>query len=225
MKRTLLVVMLLLASACSSAGRPVAEDDWRRDPRPLGTTLVYDCDGYRFTARLGPGEMALWLPDRYTVLAQVRTAGGVRYEEGDTALQLDAGQITLSVNGQQFRDCRLLPDESSWEDARRRMIDFRAVGVNPEWQLELRLGGHALFTAEDVKQRLLFEDVVSSDAAGVTHYRAQSTTAVLQVESKPGPCLLLGASRNLPARVRVFLGPLVFDGCGQALDHPWADDP
>ncbi|MCB1844397.1 MAG: hypothetical protein KDI09_15660 [Halioglobus sp.] len=214
-----------LACACSGTGGSAAEDAWRIDPRPLATTLVYECSGYRFTARLGPGEMAMWLPDRYTVLAQVHTASGVRYEEGDTSVQLDNGQLTLNVNGQAFRDCRLLPEESPWEDARRRMMDFRAVGVTPDWQLELRLGRHALFTAEGVMQRLLFEDVVSSDAEDATRYHAQSPTATLVVESEPTPCRLPGSSRDLPARVRVTLGPLLFEGCGQALDHPWVDDP
>ena len=47
--------------------QPPPVTDWNNDPRPLGKTLVYECADYEFIARLGPGEMAVWLQDRYLI--------------------------------------------------------------------------------------------------------------------------------------------------------------
>ena len=62
----LLTCCALLAAATVSAGgngEPYpGTEDFHPDERPLAKTLVYDCNGFEFVTRLGPGEMALWLP-------------------------------------------------------------------------------------------------------------------------------------------------------------------
>lgn len=64
-------------------------------PQRTGKTYVYDCpvpggEHFSFTTRTGPGELAVWLPERfaeegaqerYLALPQVRSADGAKYQE------------------------------------------------------------------------------------------------------------------------------------------------
>jgi putative lipoprotein len=89
------------------------------DERPLASTLVYECDGYQFVARPAPGAMTLWLEDRDVALPQVRSASGALYEEGDISFWSKGEDAMLTVAGQIYRNCHLLPTRGPWEDARR----------------------------------------------------------------------------------------------------------
>ena len=96
--------LLLLSSLLAACGgqevrgtQSSSVADWNSDPRPLGKTLVYECADYEFVARLGPGEMAIWLEDRYMILSQVRAASGVKYQEGDTEFWMKGDEASLKL--------------------------------------------------------------------------------------------------------------------------------
>ena len=71
-------LLLAMAGCAGSQAEPPAPA-WDVDPRPLGKTLVYECLGTEFIARVGPGEMAVWLDDRYLVLSRLRGASALVY--------------------------------------------------------------------------------------------------------------------------------------------------
>lgn len=104
--RFFLIALLALPVGCSGSGVVASETaaDYLPDTRPLAKTLVYDCNGYDFIARLGPGEMAVWLPDRYVILSQVRSASGSKYREGDIEFWSKADEAMLIVGEQQYSD-------------------------------------------------------------------------------------------------------------------------
>ena len=133
-------VLILLLAGCGG-GQVQGENSqspWVPDPRPLAKTLVYECpDEYEFVARVGPGEMAVWLEGRYLVLSRVRSASGAKYQEGDVVFWLKGDEALLSDGEQQHRNCLLVPARAPWEDARRRGVAFRAVGTEPGWHLEI----------------------------------------------------------------------------------------
>lgn len=80
-----------------------------------GETFVFACntqgDGFRFKTRSGPGETALWLPDRlggrYLVLGQTRAASGARYEGDGVVFWNKGDSALLQVDGQIYADCAL----------------------------------------------------------------------------------------------------------------------
>lgn len=112
MKRGMILLCLLLtACAGDDARRHQSADqaDIRQEERPLATTLVYECNDYEFVARPGPGEIALWLADRYIVLSQVRSASGALYEKEDVAFWSKGDEAMLTVAGQSYQNCRLRP--------------------------------------------------------------------------------------------------------------------
>ncbi len=81
-------------------------------PQETGRTFVYACDpAVTFRVRTGPGEIALWLPERfggrYLVLGQVRAASGAKYQDGPVTVWTKGDQATLEVDGETFPECRL----------------------------------------------------------------------------------------------------------------------
>lgn len=82
-------------------------------PQPTGRDLEFTCDGFRFRIRTGPGEIALWLPERfegrdggtYRVLGQVRAASGAKYQDGPVVVWTRGDQATLEVDGETWA-CR-----------------------------------------------------------------------------------------------------------------------
>tara|TARA_R110002111_G_scaffold152520_1_gene219250 strand:- start:867 stop:1556 length:690 start_codon:yes stop_codon:yes gene_type:complete len=223
----LFVLLYLSLTACGSSGpvQSVFSDagDFRPDDRPLATTLVYDCNGYDFIARLGPGEMAVWLPDRYTVLSQVRSASGTLYEEGDIAFWSKGDDAILTVVDQSYMNCQLQPRRVPWEDARRRGVDFRGVGNEPGWHVEIQAGRQILFVSGYGSERVLVIDpaVDKNDTSRV--FTGASGSRELQVEIVEQPCVDTMSGEQFPYRVAVTFNNTHYEGCGRDLDYPWED--
>ena len=88
---------------------------------PSIRTKVFTCEGLELVTRSGPGEIALYLPERYVELSQVRSASGTKYQ-GDGILFWNKGdEAMLEVNGVRYTDCRRNPAREFWP-----------VGLNPE---------------------------------------------------------------------------------------------
>lgn len=219
MRRLAGILLCAWLSACGGAtpARPLADETTRTVPR----TLVYECNGLRFTARTGPGEIALWLPDRYVVLPQVRAASGARYEDGGVLFWSKGDGALLTVDGQAFEGCRLLEAEAPWEDARRRGVDLRAVGESPDWTLEIQRDRHALFVEGGGMRRAVFASPRVEGDGGVMHVTAGEGDSTLRVEAAPGDCRLGEAAALLPLQVSVTVGGRLYTGCGRLLEHPW----
>jgi putative lipoprotein len=195
--------------------------DWNSDPRPVGKTLVYECADYEFVARLGPGEMAVWLADRYLVLSQVRAASGVKFQEGDTEFWMKGEEASLLLDGQRFTGCQLNHARAPWEDARRRGVDFRAVGNEPGWQLEIQSGRQLLFVGDYGMQRLLLADPGVQRIGGRRVYHAVEQGGDLRVEITDQTCHDSMQGEAFPAAVLLHLNGVEYRGCGRDLDHPW----
>ncbi len=219
---------LLLAGMLAACGgqdvrgtQPPPVTDWNSDPRPLGKTLVYECADYEFVARIGPGEMAVWLDDRYMVLSQVRAASGVKYQEGDTEFWMKGDEASLLLDGQRFTGCQLNPSRAPWEDARRRAVDFRAVGNEPGWHLEIQTGRQILFVSDYGMQRLLVTDPGVQRVGDRRIYRAAEEGNDLRVEISDEACVDSMKGDTFPSSVMLHLNGVEYRGCGMELEHPW----
>ncbi len=202
-------------------GAAPATAGFNQDLRPLAKTMVYECVGYDFIARLGPGEMALWLEDRYVILSQVRVASGVRYEEGDTMFWSQGDQASLAVDGQLYSECQLSPQRVPWEDARRRGVDFRAVGNEPGWYLEVQRGRQLLFVEANGMRRVLIPDPVEEEVEGMRTYLGSSGANHLQVDIVEQLCADTMSGERYNNKVTVTHNKKRFSGCGRSLDYPW----
>ncbi|MEM1154445.1 MAG: MliC family protein [Pseudomonadota bacterium] len=219
------LLLMALAVFAGCAGNPVdasaTAQDFRPDDRPLAKTLVYDCNGYEFTTRLGPGEMALWLPDRYVVLSQVRSASGTKYLEGDTEFWSKGNEAMLTVGAEQYFNCVLRPERVPWEDARRRGVSFRATGNEPGWYLEIQVDKHLLFVGDYGMQRVATPYPGVTEDGDTRRYLATTESNRLEIEITDEACIDSMSGEEFPFQVTVTVNTDVYHGCGRDLEYPW----
>lgn len=230
LQRILRLLALSLAGCDGASAGGEQTQDWQSDLRPAAQTLVYECPGredatFRFTARLGPGEMAVWVDDRYLVLSRVRSASGIKYLEGDVLFWLKGEEALLNIGSRHYAGCRLVPARAPWEDARRRGVIFRAAGNEPGWYLEFDGGGHALYVGDYGTTRLEFPDTEQIRLAGGRILQATGGEHDLRVEIVEGLCVDTMQGDSYPARVVVQVDGKSLQGCGMELGSGRKQDP
>jgi uncharacterized membrane protein/membrane-bound inhibitor of C-type lysozyme len=219
--RILVAALTLTLIACAGTEARGGGEDFNPDPRPMSQTLVYECSNIEVIARVGPGEMALWLPDRYLVLSQVRAASGTRYEEGDVMFWTKGDELLLEVGSERYTDCALNRLRGPWEDARRRGVDFRASGNEPGWTLEVKEGQQLLYVGDYGAMRLLLENPEkTADNSGFS-YRASAGSDLIEVMVSDTPCTDTMKGTPFPLTVELQLNGRFYQGCGMAMDYPW----
>ena len=106
-----------------------------------------------------------------------------------------------------------------WEGAKLRGVDFRAVGNEPGWSLEILSGDRITFVTDYGQTRVstpLPEPRVEPQAARIT-YRAQTGAHALTLVIEPGPCHDSMSGEALGSRATVVLDAREHRGCGRAL--------
>ncbi len=214
--------LLLVASLSAVAGgegpAPATTETLYPEQRSLPRTVVYDCNGFEFVTRVGPGEMALWLPQRYLVLSQVRSASGSKYQEGDVVFWSKGDEAMLQLGDVEHQDCQLRPERGPWADARRRGVDFRAVGNEPGWHLEIQRGRQLLYVGDYGEQRVTMPDPGVQVVGENRSYRARTEAGELAVEIFATPCFDSMSGEAFAAAVTVTLNGRQLHGCGRDLE-------
>jgi membrane-bound inhibitor of C-type lysozyme len=216
----------VLQCACSD---PVASQNNAAPVQPTtpAQTIVYDCQSnageFSFTTRTRSGEIALWLPPRfersYLVLAQVRAASGARYEADGVVVWSKGNEAYLEVDGESIRGCAENRYASIWEHAKLSGIDFRGVGNEPGWVLEIR-------NADSIRFEYDYGQSEVSAPAPEPQTDVSNRTSVWAAQGDAGEFIVTveGISCNdtmsdhtFGSRVTVLLGDREFHGCGRAL--------
>jgi len=221
-------VLCLLTAACS--------DDSSVDMRVLqaasGRTIntrVFDCADsvgvgpFEFTIRLGPGELALWLPMDfgipYVVLSQDFELPDATYREGELELRLQPDIAELSVGDRRYGGCRLNAVRSVWEHAKLSGVDFRATGSDPSWYLEIRNGGPLVFSVENGSVGIEAPTPVADtdESAGTTTYITVVRGQRLMVRISLSICSPQDGTSMAGSTVIVNWEDRDYVGCGRAL--------
>lgn len=223
MRVSFLLGPLLLAACGTGPGQQPSSDIPMTAMAAPAKTFVFECnDNYGFIARTGPGEIALWLEDRYQVLGQVRSASGSKYEDGTTVFWSKGAVATLTVDGEEHSECVSAPARVPWEDARRRGVDFRATGNEPGWHLEMQRDRQILFVGHYGRQRVFtpwVEAKVNGDRG--QSYHAVTEAHDLRIDILQETCRDTMADSVFSHTVRVLLDGSQLQGCGMWLEHPW----
>jgi membrane-bound inhibitor of C-type lysozyme len=121
------LALMMLAAGCIGGAAPAAGPSADADtnaanlmpPQQTLRDYTYECDApggsFAFRIRTGPGEIALWLPERfegreggtYRVLGQVRAASGVKYEDGPITVWTHQDTARLRIDGADYPSCYL----------------------------------------------------------------------------------------------------------------------
>jgi membrane-bound inhibitor of C-type lysozyme len=218
------VFAAVLLSACAGSG---TQNTSATEPVRMSNadtaqaqTFVYECsDGYSFTVRIQREKAWLFLPGTAVALEQVVSASGAKYTGDGVTFWSKGEEALLEVGTQRHQNCRNNPAKAVWESAKLSGVDFRAVGNEPGWNLEIREGKRIVFVTDYGKSRLEFAapEPETDRQAVRTTYQVQEGGHDLAVILERKPCRDIMSGEAFETTVTVRLDEYEYRGCGRAL--------
>lgn len=225
MKKVIFIgLAVLLALGCSEYQTNQTEHDGE-DPSSISAddVFVFDCtEDFSVTAYFTTDSVQVFFPDSSLTLPQITSASGAKYEsENGSALFWTRGdEALLETENVSFQSCRNNPREGVWEAARLSGVNFRGIGQEPGWILEVTHGGDIVYAhnyGEDtVKVSTPAPSVELEDETSQT-YQAQTEEHTLFIEIFNEPCSDSMSGFSFPATVEVTLNGNTLSGCGRWL--------
>ncbi|MDP0562617.1 MAG: hypothetical protein QS721_09980 [Candidatus Endonucleobacter sp. (ex Gigantidas childressi)] len=223
----LLAVLLLIAvlSGCSSMPENKAAvvpfDDKGFPQETMQGRVVYmQCvGGYEFPAQIQRDEAWLLFPEGAKRLVPKKISTGTLYSNGEYNFWITREQATLEVLDQPILQCRNNQNKAVWEESRLRGADFRAVGHNPDWYLELSLEGNTVFVGDAGSTRILFKTsipVVDAEKKTST-YQMNNGNSKITIVIKGESCVVPTTGELFDTKVTLYLEGKQMNGCGRAL--------
>lgn len=184
----------------------------------LSDVFVYECgDSLRFTAYVTEDSTWLYLPDTTVKVTPVPSGSGARYE-GNSYLYWSKGKkalLQLPKGG--LKNCQNIPREASWQAAKIRGVDFRALGQEPGWILEIKKGNQIKYIGRYGKDTLVADyRKPTNDGDRQTVYSIKEYNMTIKIIDKP--CRAAMSGFKFPSTVMVSVGRQKFQGCGETLN-------
>lgn len=220
-------------AATADTSSPVAAGAGTLADRGEGAaTFVFECgrgtpgsatgeatDSLAFVARI-EGETAwLFLPGQTVSLPHVEAASGTKYTDGEVLFWQKVDEARLEWQGRTYAGCRNNRPAAVWEHAKLNGADFRAVGQEPGWHLEIRRADTVVLVSDYGTARHTFPwaEPVGEPRVPRTTYWLQSGAEELRVVVEPGPCSDTMSGEQFETRVTLWLNGQKLQGCGRAL--------
>ena len=219
---TLIAVASMLLVSCM---QPPAQDEAFKTAPLLPNqsnqkTYVYECsNGFTFTVRLDHENVYLFLPDKNARLANVPSASGTKYRNDLITFWSKGEEALLDTGNTIYRNCRNNRAKAIWENAKLNGLDFRAVGNEPGWFLEINTGDKIRFVNNYGQDRYEFAtpEPKIDKQAHITTYTTHNDTNTLTVTIHGKPCRDSMSGESFANIVTVTLDNTEFQGCGRAL--------
>lgn len=214
--RAIYISMLcgLLLTACGGVG---AE---KTTTAVSPQTFVFECEqSYTFTARIEGEQAWLFLPEKTISMSLVSSGSGIEYSDGKMVFWNKGDEARLASAPNVQHVCRNNRYLAIWEHAKLKGVDFRAVGNEPGWYLEISKGRKLLFVSDYGQSRYEF-DTPEPEGDAVnrrTVYRSRKNGHSLEVLLLGQKCRDTMRGDLFESTVMVTLDGRAYKGCGKAL--------
>ena len=218
---TIVTILLIALSACTNPNK-VAEQRTALGNQvdPDAQTFVFECaDDFSFTARIQNEKAWLFLRRDTIQLPPVPAASGVKFDNGEHVFWIKGDEAMLNTPKRKHTDCRNNLHQAIWEHAKLNGVDFRAVGNEPGWVLEISNMADILFVTDYGQSRYSFVGAgVSSATQGLTTiYEARNDQGQIEIKLTAERCGDTMSDEKFPVTVNVLLNQSEYNGCGKAL--------
>ncbi len=225
MKKVIPTLLVLLLTGCGSQPqKPVQEVQPAKDSFPSasvqGRALYLLCTGgYAFPVNVQKDEAWIFLPEGAKRLVRTETEDGVKYSNGEYSLWGRGNNGMFQVEDKPAEQCRNQPQKAVWVESKLRGADFRAVGNEPGWTLELSLEGNTVFVSDYGKTRALFKttEPVTDASKRTSTYRLNNGQQQITVQIEGKACNDSISGEPFDTSVTVHYDDQTYKGCGKAL--------
>ena len=214
---------LLMLGACTKTGIPgdiTTTGPMRPQSQTAPQTYVYECNGgYGFTARIDREKAWLFLPNQTVSLPLVPSGSGAKYSDGLIMFWSKGDDAVLEIGDERHSTCNNNRAKAIWEDAKLRGVDFRAIGNEPGWHLELTASEKVVFVGDYGQTRYEFaapEPFVDQHAR-TAFYKVRDGKHDLTIVIEGRPCHDSMSGERFETTAIVLLDGKKYRGCGKAL--------
>lgn len=209
--------MLLSVAACGPAASPRAALSQEAEAR----AYVYRCgDDTRFLVWMMGDSVRVQHELESAVLPLARSASGARYARDGLVYWSKGNEARFETPHGVFEGCPGQPAETPWEVSHLLGYDFRAVGQEPGWVVQIdEARMHVLADYGEVE---FFTEAPRPEETteGTTTYRAGSERGEVVVAVREQPCEDVMSGEPFPFAVTLSFGGRTLDGCGHRLPAP-----
>ncbi len=160
----------------------------------------------------------MFLPETTAALPRVPAGSGARYSEGGINYWSQGEEALLEYGGAEHLTCANNRRRAVWEHAKLNGADFRAVGNEPGWHLEIYPRRTVLVT-DYGERRYEFEtaEPVVSHEERRTIYETSDRGLHIMVVLEGRECRDTMSDEVFETTVAVKLDDATYRGCGRAL--------
>lgn len=216
----LLLLFLAFEICMWSKNSLEAGDDALRPVQDTKQTYVYECgEGYDFPVSIEGEKAWLFLPDQTVCLLRVSSDTGAKFSNGTISYWIKGNEAFFELENETYRGCKSNRAKALWEDAKLRGVDFRAVGNEPGWHIEITKDDKVLFVNNYGENRYEFATPppLADQPSRVTRYEIKEDGHEMIIVLKGEPCLDTMSGESFDVTVTVTFDGRVFSGCGRVL--------
>jgi uncharacterized membrane protein len=190
-------------------------------------TAVYDCVArerpFSIVTQTAESGLHIWIPEpfvaRYVLLERVEATSGERYEHDGITARSKGDDAMFEIDEIRVTECELNRRESIWEAAKLSGVDFRAVGNEPGWVLEISERTKLLFRYDYDASVIeaTASDINPDPETRETVFMANTASGQLVITLKGQICSDTMSDESYETTVSIVLGDRGFLGCGRAL--------
>ena len=125
----------------------------------------------------------------------------------------------LDESGVEHQDCRNNRRQAIWEHAKLNGADFRAIGNEPGWNMEIRNRLKLILVTGYGSERQDFDlsEPETDQAARTTRYKFKQSEHEMSLVISGEPCSDSMSGEKFESRVEIILNGQSLHGCGRAL--------
>ena len=216
------LAMTCLAALGGCSGYPDAGDpsahESAKQPRILAAAFECD-DGSAFIVHFHAESARLVQPADGRVLRREVSASGEKFTADGMLVWSKGDEALIEIDGRRYRGCRDNPADTAWEQARIDGVDFRALGNEPGWILELDEDGGVTFVTDYGQTRHRFDRPARhrSPHEGPVRYIATGDDGEIIILLTTAACLDDMSGAPFPVRADVRFKDRDYRGCGRML--------
>ncbi|MBT8440495.1 MAG: MliC family protein [Gammaproteobacteria bacterium] len=217
---TIILSSIMLNSCAYTQPDDVSPDSRISTTGSNAQTYVYECpDDFSFVARTETDRAWLFLPGTTLELALVQSASGTKYTNGSVTFWRNNNEAVIKSEEIKHTGCNNNRARAIWEHAKLNGVDFRALGNEPGWYMEISNKQDILLVTGYGQQTYRFTSAIinSYPHDRTTSYHAQSNGNSVEIIIKGMPCQDSMSGEAFSAAVTVLINNKRYMGCGKAL--------
>lgn len=180
-------------------------------------TFVFTCsDTLEFVARTDNKEAWLFLPSGTIQLPHIGTGS---YRNDQTYLQINGQEASLEASGVKHLLCKNDRRQAIWEHAKLNGADYRAIGNEPGWTVEIRNQESIILTTDygSTRHEFTLPKPEIDETNRITRYQSKDSDHELILMISGEACLDSMSGEEFSSKTTVTLDGKTLQGCGRAL--------